>query len=476
MTIHRLIQRAAFRTTVGLVVVSAPVACFAEVAANASATPQDEVAAQVDTGKAQVPCVVNADAVVVRSGPGENYYPTMKLDKGAKVTVVGHKFGWLKVVPPEGSFSYIGKAFVTRNGDGTTGKVSANDVRVRAGSALNEMVSIVQSQLSTGTEVQIIGEKNEFFLIKPPAGAFVYVSEKYLDPIPQGAAEQPLVAQNEQNNNNGGAAPAPMPGDTGTPTAQPPVENAGVTPAPTGEQVAGGGGGATTQPSPTGEQVAGAPTTQPNTQTADAQFDALEAEFKTMSDKPIEEQNVAELTASYQKLIASPELPESMKRISDYRVKMLGLRAEAKAEFAKTREMQAEAAKRQQVLQAEREELAEQIKKTEVIVYAAVGTLQTSSLQSGTGGLLYRLTDPATSRTIVYVRADDSGKYGAMIGKFIGVKGEITSESALQMKVVVPTEAKEIDPNTLYRTAAAQIVPPSMLPRTADVSQQSGTE
>jgi uncharacterized protein YgiM (DUF1202 family) len=471
MTIHRLIQRAAFRTTVGLVVVSAPVACFAEVASNASATPQDEVVAQVDTGKAQVPCVVNADAVVVRSGPGENYYPTMKLDKGAKVTVVGHKFGWLKVVPPEGSFSYIGKAFVTRNGDGTTGKVSANDVRVRAGSALNEMVSIVQSQLSTGTEVQIIGEKNEFFLIKPPAGAFVYVSEKYLDPIPQGAAEQPQVAQNDQN--NGGAGPAPMPTDTGTAT-QAPVENAGAAPAPTGEQVAGG---ATTQPSPTGEQVAaGAPTTQPNTQTADAQFDALEAEFKTMSDKPIEEQNVAELTASYQKLIASPELPESMKRIADYRVKMLGLRAEAKAEFAKAKEMQAEAAKRQQVLQAEREELAEQIKKTEVIVYAAVGTLQTSSLQSGTGGLLYRLTDPATSRTIVYIRADDSSKYGAMIGKFIGVKGEVTGESALQMKVVVPTEAKEIDPNTLYRTAAAQIVPPSMLPRTADVSQQSGTE
>ena len=146
MTIHRLIQRAAFRTTIGLAV-AAPVVSFAQAAPTgaSSATPQDEVAAQVETGKAQVACVVNADAVVVRSGPGENYYPTMKLDKGAKVTVVGHKFGWLKVTPPEGSFSYIGKAFVTRNGDGTTGKVSANDVRVRAGSALNEMVSIVQA-------------------------------------------------------------------------------------------------------------------------------------------------------------------------------------------------------------------------------------------------------------------------------------------------------------------------------------------
>ena len=98
MTIHRLIQRAAFRTTIGLAV-AAPVVSFAQAAPSgaSSATPQDEIAQTVETGKAQVPCVVNADAVVVRSGPGENYYPTMKLDKGAKVTVVGHKFGWLKV-------------------------------------------------------------------------------------------------------------------------------------------------------------------------------------------------------------------------------------------------------------------------------------------------------------------------------------------------------------------------------------------
>src|SRR5215207_4673331 len=180
MTIHRLIQRTALVTTFGLsVVIAAPSICFSQAAA------QDEVAPAVETGKQAVPCVVNADAVVVRSGAGENYYPTMKLDKGAKVTVVGHKFGWLKVIPPEGSFSYIGKAFVTRTGDGTKGTVNGTEVRVRAGSMLNEMVSIVQAQLNTGTEVEIIGEKNEFYLIKPPTGAYVYINEQYLDPIPQ---------------------------------------------------------------------------------------------------------------------------------------------------------------------------------------------------------------------------------------------------------------------------------------------------
>ena len=35
--------------------------------------------------------IVNANAVYVRAGPAESYYPTMKLDKGTKVKAVGMK-------------------------------------------------------------------------------------------------------------------------------------------------------------------------------------------------------------------------------------------------------------------------------------------------------------------------------------------------------------------------------------------------
>ena len=69
----------------------------------------------------------------------------MKLNTGAKVTVVGERFEWLKVVPPEGSFCYIAKAFVDRNGD--TGTVNRPDVNVRAGSSLNAMKTTVQAKL-----------------------------------------------------------------------------------------------------------------------------------------------------------------------------------------------------------------------------------------------------------------------------------------------------------------------------------------
>ena len=74
-----------------------------------------------------------------------------------------------------------------------------------------------------------------------------------------------------------------------------------------------------------------------------------------------------------------------------------------------------------------------------------------------------RSLDP--SRPDLQYADDDGAKYAPFIGKFIGVKGELTTESALSMKVVVPSDAKEVDPNTLYRTAAAQVVPPSMLPK-----------
>ena len=467
MTIHRLIQRAAIVSTLGRtlvlsVVIASPTVCLGQ----AQGATQDLVAPAVETGKQPVPCVVNADAVVVRSGGGENYYPTMKLDKGAKVTVVGHKFGWLKVIPPEGSFSYIGKAFVTRTGDGTKGSVNGTEVRVRAGSSLNEMVSIVQAQLNTGTEVEIIGEKNEFFLIKPPAGAYLYISEKYLDPIPQQAGGQVEVAQGNNGNANPGNVTPPVAPPSDTTTTPPPTDTAtagGNTATPNVETAAGG---PTTNPTTGGDALAAAPTTQPLS--ADAQFDALEVEFTAMSGKRIEEQPIDDLIASYQKLISGNELPESMKRIADVRVKMLGIRNEAKKDYENSMAQQQEAIVRRKASDAEREELAEQIKKTDVTVYAAVGTLQTSSLQNG-NALLYRLTDPETGRTIVYVRTNDATKYSAMIGKFVGVKGEVTTEANLSMKVLVPTDAKEVDPNALYRTIASQIVPPSMLPKTANV-------
>jgi uncharacterized protein YgiM (DUF1202 family) len=423
----------------------------------------------VENSRNSAECVVNADNVYVRSGAGDNYYPTMKLAKGTKVVVIGEKFDWLKIVPPDGSFSYVGKHFVEKKGGGV-GVVNRENVNVRAGSTLNALKTTVQSQLAPGQEVKILDEVDEYYKIAPPADAAVYVKKDLVDVlrvIPQVANGAPAPA------------PAPQPAAPDAPVAQKPAGDAGVPldqpPAPTPEQIAAGNAAPTTQPNP---QLAAAPATQP---TAEVKFDKLEADFEAASSKPIEQQPVAELLQSYDKLIKDPQLPESMRRVADYRAQVLKVRAEAREQFIVMQKQQEKTKKKIEALQAEREEIAEQIKKNEVTIYTAVGTLRTSSIQQGGqgGATLYRLTDPQNHRTVCYLRSDDP-KYGGMIGQFIGVKGDLSTDPSLGLKVVTPTEAKDVDPNQLFRNIGSQIVPPSLLPQaggTTPVAQQaSGNE
>ena len=95
---------------------------------------QEQPIVEVPNARNTVIGEVVGTAVNVRSGPAESYYPTLQLNKGDKVTVVGHKFDWLKIMPPQGSFSYVAKIYIDRDGAASTGKVNRDDVLVRAGS------------------------------------------------------------------------------------------------------------------------------------------------------------------------------------------------------------------------------------------------------------------------------------------------------------------------------------------------------
>src|SRR5208337_4567269 len=51
---------------------------------------------------------IATDNVYVRSGPGENYYPTDKLKAGTEVEVYRHDpGGWFAIRPPKDSFSWV---------------------------------------------------------------------------------------------------------------------------------------------------------------------------------------------------------------------------------------------------------------------------------------------------------------------------------------------------------------------------------
>ncbi len=418
---------------------------------------------------------INANAVYVRSGPGDNYYPTSKLDAGANVTVVGIKFDWLKIIPPEGSFSYVAKAYVSKAADGR-GVVDKSDLNVRAGSTLNEMKTTVQTKLDQGMDVKIVGEKDEYWKIVPPAGTYLYVKKEFVTP------GKPLPVAN-----TGAVTDAAVVMDT--PIISEPIKPAPVTTptavveAPVATPTDMLAGGPTTAPStqPTASTATGGasvattdatPSTQPAKLSATAEYDALEAEFLAFSNEPLEEQPLADAEKRYEALKAEATLPESMKRVVDIRLITVKTRIEAREQYLAVKDMQKQMEERKLAMTAEKKELEERIEKNKVDVYTAVGTLRTSSLQSGPK-VLYRLTDPGSGRTLVYIQSDDT-KLPTMMGQFIGVKGQVTDDSAMGLKFISPTETKMVDPTTIGTSVTAQIIPPTILEAqgTANVGNQ----
>lgn len=403
-------------------------------------------AAEIDNARFATIGQVNANSVFVRSGPSENDYPVLRMDRGDKLTVVGMRFEWLKVKPPEGAFCYVAKAFVDRRGDGSVGRVN-NTLYVRVGSRLNDMRTKVAMKLEPGADVKILDEKDEYFMIAPPEGVYLYVSKRFVDPL--GPADQPpAVATNDQS-----VVPAvPDTGTTSTPAAPP---------SDTSTPPAIADAGTTTNP----------PTTAPAIATTEQlqAFTALEARYKAADGQPIEQQPIDELLSGYEAIASDDSQAESIRALAEFRVKALKIRQEARAQYAEVQRMQAEAAERQRASIAERQELEERLKQTAVTNYAAVGTLRPSSLQMG-GQTLYRLTDPSTGRTVIYIRSNEPA-LASLMGQFVGVRGAVTDDARMRLKYVTPSVVESVDPTLVNQSIVATHLPPSMQPTgTAQVS------
>lgn len=147
---------------------------------------------QVVRNQAPRAAEVTANDVYVRSGPSVNHYPVVKLSAGRRVTIVGEMGEWYEIQPPAGVFSFISGDYVD-TANGKSGVVNGNNVRVRAGSALDDFASlkyVVQTKLSKGAEVTILGRNPDGFLrIKPPLGTTVWIHRDFVNGDLKGAAE-----------------------------------------------------------------------------------------------------------------------------------------------------------------------------------------------------------------------------------------------------------------------------------------------
>ena len=131
---------------------------------------------------------VAADEVYVRSGPGQNYYPTDKLRRGQEVEVYRHDpGGWCAIRPVDGSFSWVSGRFLKPT-DHNLAVVAEEGVSARVGSRFSDIREVVQVRLRKGEVVEILegppqgGRGSQgWFKIAPPSGEFRWVAAKYLD-------------------------------------------------------------------------------------------------------------------------------------------------------------------------------------------------------------------------------------------------------------------------------------------------------
>lgn len=393
----------------------------------------------------------NAANVQVRSGPGDNYYPTARLDKDAQVTVVGIRFEWLKIKPPEGSFSVVAKAFVKKkDGAANVGVVDAESLNVRAGSTLSPLKITVQCKLKKGDEVVILGEQDEYYKIQPPSEAYLYVHQNFVSPVKQVAGpdtpKKIEIVRNDTERRTETTPPATRLSDTDT------VENPPVA----------------VKPEPV------APATQPAVAKGPAPeevFDELETQYRKAGELPLEQQPVAELITGYEKLLRAENLAPTMRQMAEIRAGVLKVRARNKDDLLATLRATEQGNARLAEIKEQRRQL--EAKALNISVYTACGTLQASTLQAGQG-TLYRLVDNTSGRTLCYVRSEDP-KCATLVGQFVGAKGELVTDAQLTLKTVNALSVEIVDPQAVGKTVSAQIMPPSLV-QNAGAAKNRGSE
>ncbi len=140
---------------------------------------------------------VTGNDVYIRSGPGTNFYQCGKLFDGDHVQVVKAEQGWSCVVPPPGCFSWIAMQYVGINlNNPTMGIVTGDNVGVYAGSDFVEPMYSISKQvtLHRGQNVRLLSEeKDEYYKIAPPDGAYLWISSQFLRPVQTTPIAEPPV-------------------------------------------------------------------------------------------------------------------------------------------------------------------------------------------------------------------------------------------------------------------------------------------
>jgi len=358
---------------------------------------------------------VTADRVNLRSRPDANSLTVARLKRDAVLRATGSEFGWHRVLPPEGVFSFVAGRYVEQQSDGT-GVVSVRSatLRVRVGSLVfdvDPMQCEVQTRLPRGTTVRIIGRQDDWLKIVPPEGVYMYVSGRHAARVSDEVAAR-LGAPR---------SPASQPG--------------GITPTASGPTVEGDKQRqAAAEPDLSGKWGQ-------RLLLAEA---AIEAEAR----KPVLEQSWTQAIASLRPVAAQRKEP-TVARLAAAWITRLEERIGDQAALRAAREL----ARREARDKAQTERELERIHRarqgpTSRQAFDARGEVLPSYVPGREGTpRRYRLVDPLTGRVQAYLEFPRQAGVDpkAYLGRYVGVRGKRVRRASLGADVIRVSEIAVLD-------------------------------
>lgn len=423
--------------------------------------------------------IVTQDHAPLLAGPVETHYRVALLPLGHVVRVDYAIDGWVLVDYPAGATAYVRASEVTLSPDGGTLRTTvvsrlraANMESTGAGSWATLLADPIEP-LAAGTELKVLGVESradgtaQFYRVAAPdrargflrAGLFRKASaqetQDHLNRLAMiGSAGDPQAAP--ASNSTPSTGPATDPG-AGTQRATPPAPEApaGASPGvntsllvepavPTGRDTPVGqtpaplvidqSGAITGGPSPD----AVPPTADPVALTAAG----LDLAFEEIRREPVREAEYEELIARFDQFLStlgSSRDDQRVKRALEARVDLLRLRRDYRDSLLAldegrrdAKELAGRAAERIDWLRTQGG-------------YAVIGRLVPSTIYDGTSGpLMYRVVAVNTDvpRTLAYIRMDDTFTLPTLVGKIVGVRGQVTIEPSIGTRIV---QAESVD-------------------------------
>lgn len=381
---------------------------------------------------------ITANDVYVRSGDSLNHYTICKLKAGDRVTVVGERGEWYEILPPEGNFSLVSGDYVDTT-DNQKGVINGNNVRVRTGSLLNENKYTVQSLLSKGVEVTILGRNPDGFLrIKPPQGATVWVSRAFAQ---LRSDSRPASVQG---------------GDTATPS-----DTTGAASATSPASSSASANGPTTGPRTIGTPTPGTSNAPRAVSSGDVdgwqkKLEELDSATNKELQKPVAERHLDLLVAKYREASEQAN-SEMIRQYAQRRIEEIGTAVEATTAYHQLKKLDDIAETKRREYRASRAGIPETMP-TFPSGIDAKGELRVSALfPPGSTPQRYRLIDPSVAggRTIGYVEIppDSPVKAEEFLGRYVGVR-------ALERRV----QSGGVDPVPIYITNELVLLEPPAAP------------